>query len=137
MSILHKKWSFPWRISSVNVTKSAGICGLGHIYWRNPSWKTSFFVQCYKCRIYQVLAAGRSQKGFDHQIWNIGELELSNHCKKMKKFLMENFIFCAVNSAYYMSKCGFFLIHFPGKDRIYKSVLMQKNKGPRNPYSGI
>ena len=33
---LHKKWSFPLRISSVNVTKSAGICGFSHIYWRNP-----------------------------------------------------------------------------------------------------
>ena len=28
----HKKWSFPLRISSVNVTKSAGNCGLGRIY---------------------------------------------------------------------------------------------------------
>ena len=27
---LHKKWSFPLRISSVNVTKSADSCG--HIY---------------------------------------------------------------------------------------------------------
>ena len=35
---LHKKWSFPLRISSVNVTKF----GFGHIYWRNPWWKTSF-----------------------------------------------------------------------------------------------
>ena len=33
---LHKKWSLPLRISSVNVTKSAGNCGFGHIYWRNP-----------------------------------------------------------------------------------------------------
>ena len=33
---LHKKWSFPLKISSVNVTKSAGNCGFGHIYWRNP-----------------------------------------------------------------------------------------------------
>ena len=33
---LHKKWSFPLSISSVNGTKSAGICGFGHIYWRNP-----------------------------------------------------------------------------------------------------
>ena len=24
------------RISSVNVTKSAGNCGFGHINWRNP-----------------------------------------------------------------------------------------------------
>ena len=32
----HKKWSFPLRISSVNMTKSAVFCGFGHIYWRNP-----------------------------------------------------------------------------------------------------
>ena len=43
---LHKKWSFPLRISSVNKTKSAVSCGFGPIYWRNPYWKTSFFVQC-------------------------------------------------------------------------------------------
>ena len=28
----HKKLSFPLRISLVNVTKSAGNCGFGHIY---------------------------------------------------------------------------------------------------------
>ena len=33
---LHKKWSFPLRISSVNVTKSSDSCGSGHIYLRNP-----------------------------------------------------------------------------------------------------
>ena len=33
---LNKKWSFPLRISSVNEIKSAGTCGFGHIYWRNP-----------------------------------------------------------------------------------------------------
>ena len=32
---LHKKWSFPLRISSVNVTKFAGNYRFGHIYWRN------------------------------------------------------------------------------------------------------
>ena len=29
---LHKKRSFPLRISSVNVTKSGGSCGFGHIF---------------------------------------------------------------------------------------------------------
>ena len=43
---LHKKWSFPLHISSLNKTKSAGNCGFGQIYWKNLSWKTSFFVQC-------------------------------------------------------------------------------------------
>ena len=41
-----QKWSFPLTISSVNVTKSAGNCGFGHIYWRIPQWKTSFLVHC-------------------------------------------------------------------------------------------
>ena len=36
LQLLHKKWSFPLRTSSVNATKSAGNCGFGHIYWRNP-----------------------------------------------------------------------------------------------------
>ena len=43
-----QKMNFLLRISSVNVTKSAVSCGFGHIYWRNSSWKTSFFVQCCK-----------------------------------------------------------------------------------------
>ena len=33
---LHKKWSFILKISLVNVSKSAGGCGFGHIYWWNP-----------------------------------------------------------------------------------------------------
>ena len=33
---LNKKWSFPLRIYSVNVTKSAVSCGFGQIYWRKP-----------------------------------------------------------------------------------------------------
>ena len=33
---LHEKWSFPLRISSVNVIRSAEKCGFGQIYWRNP-----------------------------------------------------------------------------------------------------
>ena len=28
------------------MTESAENCGFGYNYWRNPSWKTSFFVQC-------------------------------------------------------------------------------------------
>ena len=33
---LNKIRNFRVRISSVNVTKSAGNCWFGHIYWRNP-----------------------------------------------------------------------------------------------------
>ena len=43
-----KKWNFPLRISSVNVTKSAGNRGFGHIYWRNPIWKTSVFCAAFE-----------------------------------------------------------------------------------------
>ena len=32
-----KKWSFTLKV----------YCGFGHIYWRNPKWKTSFSVQCF------------------------------------------------------------------------------------------
>ena len=31
-----QKMKFSLRISPVNVTKSTGNCGFGHIYWRNP-----------------------------------------------------------------------------------------------------
>ena len=33
---LHKKWSFPLKIFSLNVTKSVVSYGFGHVYWRNP-----------------------------------------------------------------------------------------------------
>ena len=42
---LHKKWSFSLRISSASMTKQAFSCGFGHIYRRNPWWRTSIFVQ--------------------------------------------------------------------------------------------
>ena len=45
VNTLHKKLSFPLRICSVYVTKSAGNWGFGQIYWRKSQWKTSFFVQ--------------------------------------------------------------------------------------------
>ena len=51
---LHRRWSFPLSISSVNVTKSAVSCRFAHIYWKNPYWKTSFCVQ------YQRKTQGRN-----------------------------------------------------------------------------
>ena len=36
---LHKKLSFPLRISSVNATKSAGNCGFNHITEEIPNGK--------------------------------------------------------------------------------------------------
>ena len=46
--VLHKRPSFPLKISSVNVTKSAENCGFGHIYWRNLERKTSRFGQLFQ-----------------------------------------------------------------------------------------
>ena len=33
---LHNYWSFPLRISSVNVAELAVSCEFGQIYWKNP-----------------------------------------------------------------------------------------------------
>ena len=47
LRIFEENWGkFPLRISSLNVTKFAVSCGFGHIYWKNPWCKNSFFVQC-------------------------------------------------------------------------------------------
>ena len=40
---MRKSWSFPLRIYSVNLTKSAVSCGFGYIYWRNLQWKISIY----------------------------------------------------------------------------------------------
>ena len=42
-----QKMKFSIKDSPVNVTKFAVSGGFGHIYSRNFSWKTSFFLQCY------------------------------------------------------------------------------------------
>ena len=44
-----KKWSFPLRISPVNVTKSAVSSGFGHICWRILNGELHFFVQWLSC----------------------------------------------------------------------------------------
>ena len=40
---VYKKWIFSLRISSANVIKPAVSCGFGHISWRNPKLKSSYF----------------------------------------------------------------------------------------------
>ena len=42
---LRKNQSFPLKISSKNVSKSTISCRFGHIYWRNPQWKSLIFAQ--------------------------------------------------------------------------------------------
>ena len=43
---LHNSDSEREKIITDNSYLITGICRFGHIYWRNPQWKTSFFVQC-------------------------------------------------------------------------------------------
>ena len=69
---LHKKWSFPLKISSVNVTRSAVSDGYGHIYWRNPWWKTSFFVQCV---LFVSISLFLSLFGWFRAKWNTQKLK--------------------------------------------------------------
>ena len=63
-------------MSSVNVTKSAVSCGFGHIYWRSPLWKTSFFVQC---KSYNVIINGKNF--YDQPI--IADIKLYEEIRKL------------------------------------------------------
>ena len=81
---LHKKWSSPLRIYSVNVTKFAVSCGFGHIFRRNPLWKTSFFVQCEFSRLLWLTLIWRwemeSSKTSKTSEYNI-------HCNDTREYL--------------------------------------------------
>ena len=111
MQRLHctKKWSFPLRISSVNVTKSAGNCRLGHIYWRNSEWKTSFFVQCNERETIILIWVWKGEtftRGTTQKM-KFSIKDFFSKCEQirsflriwsllLKKSLMKIFIFCAV-----------------------------------------
>ena len=93
---LHKKWSFPLRISSVNVTKFAVSCRFGHIYWRNPSWKTLFFVQYYpKLELYNF-------RSFDKN------MILAINSVSLAFFKPKSFNRCKISLGYSSSKNGNF-----------------------------
>ena len=83
--------SFPLKIFSVNVNKSAGNYGFGHIYWRNPSSKTSFFVQCF-FRISWFYEALKSPGNFNLTLFFVNMPRLLTifrkmlHCKCSSKF---------------------------------------------------
>ena len=80
---LHKKWSFPLRISSGNVTKSAVSSGFGHIYYRNPYWKTSF------------LCSDWSSKSWTKYLEQSKEMQENWLREKMQKnLLLRIFDFC-------------------------------------------
>ena len=66
---LYKKWDFPLWISSVKMNKFAGNYGFAQIYWRNPSWKTSFFVQWVMLKICLFNIKGECIKDLAMLIW--------------------------------------------------------------------
>ena len=82
---LHKKLGFLLRNSSINVTKSTISCGLGDIYWRNPSWKTSFFGQ-WRIRpwVHQVFATNCLHLHFCEREYDTGS---TTSCKTFSKMV--------------------------------------------------
>ena len=40
-------WKMKFSTKDLFSKCDAGNCRFGHINWRNPNWKTSFFVQCF------------------------------------------------------------------------------------------
>ena len=60
---------------------SSGKCGFGHIYWRNPWWETSFFVQC--------LSKAFDRVWYEGLLFKIQGLEVrSNLCKFLVSFVV-------------------------------------------------
>ena len=89
---MHKKWSFPLNVSSVNVIESAENCGFGYNYWRNPSWKTSFFV-FFCVPIYGSSWVCSQSQSFRRQFQRFKKISLFESLitkKKKKKIEQEN-----------------------------------------------
>ena len=95
---LHKKWSFPLRISSINVTESAVSCEFSHIYWRNPEQKTSIFLSCESsfqllnnhasnwCRIMSVTVKESYQRSLKNRVdscWFIVPVTVEQLCQRL------------------------------------------------------
>ena len=103
---LHKKWSFPWRISSVNVTKSAGNCRFSRIYRKKPSWKTSYFVQCTPL-IWKVVKALSTWLSTRTTFWNINESfkRFPAYLKSFMPFFFDNFSRSKISYEYLFVPC--------------------------------
>ena len=71
------------------MTESAENCGFGYNYWRNPSWKTSFFVQC---PIYGSSWVCSQSQSFRRQFQRFKKISVfeSLITKKKKKIEQEN-----------------------------------------------
>ena len=71
-----QKWSFPLRISSVNVTKSALSCGFSHIYWRSPLRKTSVFKCSDRNNQFMIVLTISSFKKSDERIFDVSKTHM-------------------------------------------------------------
>ena len=71
---------FPLRISSINVIKSAGNCEFGHIFWKNPQYKTFFLPLDRQYVIYIIFEFRSSSSLVFHK-----KLILKTFCKTRKK----------------------------------------------------
>ena len=97
LSFTAQKWSFPLKISSVNVTKSARNSGFDHIYWKNPSWKTSFFIGCLKFRHVAWILASISNFRYNDRRCFIKIDILENFAKFERKYLYRSLCFNKVS----------------------------------------
>ena len=93
MSSLHKKWSFPLKISSVNATKSAGNCGFGLTFTEEifihflrsacHAMLSHFFIRYGKLTIWieiVTIPANIYSKQYKHQkkVWNMFKVNNKN-----------------------------------------------------------
>ena len=51
-------------------------CGFGHIYWRNPWWKTSFFVDCYIWKVMVLLTVVNTTVQLHSRKLNSGSVQV-------------------------------------------------------------
>ena len=80
-------------ISSVNVTKSAVSWGFGHIYWRNPKCKTSFFVQYLYHKVVLIRIIQPLNYGSSHRMCSVKKGVLRNFVKFSGKHLCQRLFF--------------------------------------------
>ena len=88
-----QKMEFSIKISLVNMTKSAENCGFGHIFKRNPYWKTSFFVQCDNWSFLAKLSAFRQSRWYSYLIMP-GVRKIVKHGLKILQRMQQDLVMC-------------------------------------------
>ena len=82
----HTHTQIQFRVSSVNVTKSTGNWGFGHIYWRNPKWKLHFlysvWVNVFYLKIFETYQLSLQK------IWSFFTEPIFSKCDQMSSFFL-------------------------------------------------